>query len=81
MWKDANDLASEVDLEILKNMDIRAYVEEKNKIAKAEADFPKWTQKKIREGKESAKPVSKITDASKIPDYSNDDVFNKAYGK
>jgi hypothetical protein len=80
MWKDANDLASEVDLEILKNMDIRAYVEEKNKIAKAEGDFPKWTQKKIGEGKERAKPVSKITDTSKIPDYRNDPgAFDKEY--
>jgi hypothetical protein len=80
MWKDANDLASEMELDILKSLDPIGYEKEKEKISKAEADFPKWVNKRVAQGKENAKPVSPITDPSKFKDLSPTD-FDALYKK
>jgi len=66
MWKEANDLASEMELEILKTIDQPAYRREKDKIADSEGQFGNWIQSRVRKGKADVETTRGISGA--IPD-------------
>jgi len=66
MWKEANELASEMELEILKTIDQPAYRREKDKIADSEGQFGNWIQSRVRKGKANAETTRDISGS--IPD-------------
>jgi hypothetical protein len=66
MWKEANDLESEMGLQILKAMDPIGYEREKAKIADSEGQFNKWISDKVELGKFNAETGSRL--GGTIPD-------------